>query len=115
MYRPLAEQWLQAQAELRARIAEAERIGEALVELGQRLKADPWRWALGWMATPFPSGETPQPVEPEMEEALDRNRLSWLLDDIRLLRRREAELRRLLNSPDSAQETAAPRARAARG
>jgi hypothetical protein len=107
MPRTLSDQWSQAHAELRSRLSEAERIGIQLVQLGLRLKDEPWRWALGWMDYSSPGGDAPVPVEPAMEEALDRNRLMWLLDDIRILRRREAELRRLL-------EDATPRVESAR-
>jgi hypothetical protein len=35
------------------------------------------------------------PIEPEIVQSLDRQRLEWLLEDIRLLKRREMELKKL--------------------
>jgi hypothetical protein len=35
------------------------------------------------------------PIEIELSEVLDKPRISWLLEEIRLLRRREAELKKL--------------------
>jgi hypothetical protein len=36
-----------------------------------------------------------RPIDLEFEESLDCHRLEWLLEDIRLLKRREMELKRL--------------------
>ncbi len=61
-------------------MTEAERIGERLIELGMQLKGEPWGCA----------------IEPEIEDALNSQCLMFLLDDIRMLRRRQAELKKLL-------------------
>ena len=79
MNRHLLEQWVRVQKELAQKLAEAEQIGERLVELGKQVKEEPWDCA----------------IEPEREEALNSGRLTFLLDDIRMLRRREAELKKL--------------------
>ena len=52
-------------------MAEAERIGERLIELGKQLKGESWGCA----------------IEPEIEDALNSQRLMFLLDDIKMLRR----------------------------
>jgi hypothetical protein len=91
----LNEQLEQVQRDLSRNLADVERIGEALTELGARLKQEPWKWGIDWADSSFPDGEWAHPVEPEMLEALDRHRIAWLLEDIRILRRREAELKRL--------------------
>ena len=91
----LSQQLEQVQAELARKLAEAERIGDCLVELGMRLQQEPWKWSLGWMEDAFPVPSSICPVETEIVESLDRNRLEWLLEDIRILKRREAELKRL--------------------
>ena len=88
--------WTQAQEELAGRLVEAERIGDCLIELGKCLKQEPWKYALGWLDNSFPEPETIHLIETEIEEALDKHRLMWLLDDIRILRRREAELKKLV-------------------
>jgi hypothetical protein len=90
-----AQQLEQVQSELAHKLAEAERIGDCLVELGLRLQQEPWHWSLGWLEDAFPSPSSISPVETEIVAALDRNRLEWLLEDIRILKRREAELKRL--------------------
>jgi len=91
----LFQQLEQVQAELTRKLAEAERIGDSLVELGIRLQQEPWKWSLGWMEDVFPLPSSICPVETEIVESLDRNRVEWLLEDIRMLKRREAELKRL--------------------
>jgi hypothetical protein len=91
----LTDQLGQVQRDLAGKLAEAERIGECLNELGLRLKRDPWNWALDWLENAFPDSDMTRLIEPEIVEVLDKNRLAWLLDDIRILRRREAELRKL--------------------
>jgi predicted trehalose synthase len=91
----LSEQLEQVQRDLATNLAEVERIGESLIEVGVRLKQEPWKWTMEWAECSFPAGEWAHPVDPEMLEALDRNRISWLLEDIRILRRRESELKRL--------------------
>lgn len=92
----LAEQWAQTQKQLAQRVAEAERIGDCLTELGKRLKQEPWMYAIGWLHNTSPDAGTVCLIEAEIEEALDKHRLMWLLDEIRILRRREAELRKLV-------------------
>ena len=76
----IAEQWAQVQQDLAGKVTEAERIGERLIELGKHLKQDAWGCA----------------IEPEIEDPLNSQRLMFLLDDIRMLRRREAELKKLV-------------------
>lgn len=90
------EKWRQVQKELAGRVAEAEHIGDCLIELGKCLKQEPWKYAIGWLHDSFPQSETTHLIESEIEEALDKQRLMWLLDDIRILRRREVELRKLV-------------------
>lgn len=80
MNRYVSERFVQVQKQLAQKLAEAERIGERLIELGKRLKEEPWECA----------------IEPEMEDALNSPQLSFLLDDIKMLRRREAELKKLI-------------------
>ncbi len=91
----LTQQLEQVQSELGRKLAEAERIGDCLVELGIRLQQEPWKWSLGWIEDAFPVSNSISPVEPQIAESLDRNRLEWLLEDIRILKRRETELKRL--------------------
>lgn len=91
----LSQQLEQVQNDLGRKLTEAERIADCLVELGVRLQQEPWRWSLGWVEDTFPAPTSVLPVEPEIAEALDRNRLEWLLEDIRMLKRRETELKRL--------------------
>jgi hypothetical protein len=91
----LSEQLEQVQRDLSRNLAEADRMGKALADLGARLQREPAKWSVDWVGAAFPEGDWAQPIEPEMLEALDRNRLSWLLDDIRILQRRETELKRL--------------------
>jgi hypothetical protein len=85
----------QVQRELANKLAEADRIGECLATLGSRLQQEPWKWAIDWLEDAFPSASDTCPIERELVDALDRNRLEWLLEDIRILKRREAELKRL--------------------
>jgi hypothetical protein len=89
------EQLEQVQKDLAHNLAEVERIGDSLIEVGVRLKHEPWKWSLEWAECAFPAGEWAHPVEPEKLEDIDPNRISWLLEDIRMLRRRESELKRL--------------------
>lgn len=91
----LAHQLEQVQHELANKLREAERVADCLVELGVRLQHEPWKWSLGWVEDAFPVPNAISAVETEIVEALDRNRLDWLLEDIRMLKRREAELKRL--------------------
>jgi len=85
----------QVQSELAHKLAEAEQIGDCLVKFGVRLQREPWNWSLGWLEDAFPTPNSISPVEAEIVSSLDRNRLEWLLEDIRILKRRETELKRL--------------------
>jgi hypothetical protein len=89
------QQLEQVQNELARKLAEAERIGDCLVELAVRLQQEPWQWSLGWVENSFPVSSAISPMDPEIVESLDSRRLERLLEDIRLLKRREAELKRL--------------------
>ena len=91
----LSQQLEQVQNELAHKLTEAERIGDGLVKLGIRLQQEPWKWSIGWLENAFPASASICLVETEIIESLDRNRLEWLLEDIRMLKRREAELKRL--------------------
>jgi hypothetical protein len=91
----LSQQLEQVQSDLSRKLNEAERIADCLVELGIRLQREPWKWSLGWLEDAFPVPNSISPVENEIVNALDRNRLEWLLEDIRMLKRRESELKRL--------------------
>ena len=91
----LSQQLEQVQNELARKLAEAERVGDGLVELAVRLQQDPWNWSLGWVENAFPVSSPVSPISPEIVESLDRNRLEWLLEDIRMLKRRADELQRL--------------------
>ena len=90
-----AQQLEQVQSELAHKLAEAEQIGDCLVKFGVRLQREPWNWSLGWLEDAFPTPNSISPVEAEIVSSLDRNRLEWLLEDIRILKRRETELKRL--------------------
>jgi hypothetical protein len=90
-----SEQLEQVQRELARKLEEAERIGDYLVELGARLQEDPWKWSIDWVEDAFPDSSSVYPIEPAIVEALDRRRLEWLLEDIRMLKRREVALKRL--------------------
>lgn len=92
----LEEQWAQVEKDLARKVSEAERVGIQLIELGKRLKQEPSKWAIGWLETAFPDASGTCLLESEIEEALDKHRLMWLLEDIRMLKRREAELRKLI-------------------
>jgi hypothetical protein len=91
----LSQQLEQVQNELARKLAEAERIGDCLVELGVRLQQEPWKWSLGWVENEFPAPSSVHSIDPDIVDSLDRNRLEWLLEDIRILKRRETELKRL--------------------
>jgi hypothetical protein len=91
----LSQQLEQVQNELAHKLAEAERIGDCLMELGMRLQQEPWKWSLGWIENAFPTSSSISLVDTDIAESLDRNRLEWLLEDIRILKRRETELKRL--------------------
>jgi hypothetical protein len=91
----LAQQSEEVRNELARKLAEAERVGDCLAELAVRLQHEPWNWSLGWVEDAFPVSSTVSPISPEIVESLDRNRLEWLLEDIRMLKRRADELQRL--------------------
>ena len=91
----LAQQLENVQIELGRKLSEAERIGDCLVELAGRLQQEPWKWTINWLEDAFPVPNSITPIETEIVNALDHNRLEWLLEDIRILKRREAELKRL--------------------
>lgn len=91
----LSQQLEDVQTELSRKLSEAERIGDCLMELGVRLQQEPWKWSIDWIEDAFPSPNSINPVEREIVAALDRNRVEWLLEDIRILKRRETELKRL--------------------
>lgn len=91
----LSQQLEEVQSELSRKLSEAERIGDCLMELGMRLQQEPWKWSIDWIEDAFPVPNSINPVEKEIVAALDRNRLEWLLEDIRILKRRETELKRL--------------------
>lgn len=91
----LCQQLEHVQKELARKLLEAERIGDCLMELGVCLQQEPWKWSLGWIENAFPVSDSISPIDAEIVESLDRNRLEWLLEDIRILKRREAELKRL--------------------
>ena len=89
----LAEQLQDLRSHLAKDLAEVELIGERLAELGARLQQEPRQWIMQW--SEYAAHDWTHSVEPELLEALDGRRLSWLLEDIRILRRRESELKRL--------------------
>ncbi len=91
----LSQQLEDVQTELSRKLSEAERIGDCLMELGARLQQEPWKWSIDWIEDAFPAPNSINPVEREIVAALDRNRVEWLLEDIRILKRRETELKRL--------------------
>ena len=91
----LSQQLDDVQTELSRKLSEAERIGDCLMELGLRLQQEPWKWSIDWIEDAFPAPNSISPVEREIVAALDRNRVEWLLEDIRILKRRETELKRL--------------------
>ena len=77
---------------LAQKIQEAQTMADSFVELGERLKREPWRWVIGESTVPPPPGLVTMPLEYEMIAALDRERLKRLLDEIRWLQREEARL-----------------------
>ena len=95
----LNEQLEQVQKDLAQKLLQVERIGECLVRLGTRLQEEPWNWSIESEGDGFPRARSSVHVsdaaELELLEALDRHRLEWLLEDIRILKRREAELKKL--------------------
>jgi len=91
----LSQQLEDVQTELSRKLSEAERIGDCLMELGARLQQEPWKWSIDWIEDAFPVPNSINPIEKEIVASLDRNRVEWLLEDIRILKRRETELKRL--------------------
>jgi len=91
----LTDQLEQVQKDLARDVNEITEIGERLIELGLRLKREPWKWSIDWMANSFADQDGVWPIEPELSEVLDKRRISWLLEEIRLLRRRAQELKKL--------------------
>ncbi len=82
----------EVQVLLAQRIQQAQTIAESLIELGKRLKSDPWRWVIGDPVVLPPPGCITMPVEYDVVAALDKDRLKRLLDEIRWLQREEARL-----------------------
>ena len=78
--------------QLAARLQQASYIGDRLMELGERLKSSPWRWRLGEQTVAFADRDTTQRVESDIDKALDRTYLMWLLDEIRKLKRLQNKL-----------------------
>jgi len=91
----LSQQLEDVHSELSRKITEAERIGSCLMELAVRLQQEPWNWSIDWIDDAFPAPSAVLPLEMDIVAALDRNRLAWLLEDIRILKRRETELKKL--------------------
>lgn len=91
----LTDQLEQAQKDLARDLNEISEIGERLIEIGLRLKREPWKWSIDWMGSSFGGSDAVWPIEPELVEVLDRPRISWLLEEVRRLRRRTTELKKL--------------------
>jgi hypothetical protein len=91
----LTDQLDQVQKDLARDVNEITEIGERLIELGLRLKREPWKWSIESMGNSLADQDGVWPIEPELSEVLDKPRISWLLEEIRLLRRRAHELKRL--------------------
>lgn len=91
----LTDQLEQVQKDLARDVNEVTEIGEHLIELGLRLKREPWKWSIDWMGSSFVGQDGVWPIENELAEVLDKPRISWLLEEIRLLRRRATELKKL--------------------
>jgi hypothetical protein len=90
----LTDQLEQVQKDLARDVNEVTEIGERLIELGLLLKREPWKWSIDAMGS-LADQDGVWPVERELWEVLDKPRISWLLEEIRLLRRRETELKKL--------------------
>ena len=91
----LTDQLEQVQKDLARDVNEINEISERLIELGLRLKREPWKWSIDVNGIPLPEQDGVWPIETELSEVLDKPRISWLLEEIRLLRRREHELKKL--------------------
>ena len=90
----LTDQLEQVQKDLARDVNEATEIGERLIELGLRLKREPWKWSID-LGHSLADQEGVWPIETELTEVLDKPRISWLLEEIRLLQRRAHELKKL--------------------
>ncbi len=86
----------QVETELAEKLAEAARIGDCLVVLGNRLKREPWQWVLGGHPNPPHDAISTFNVESVVSSALDRKHMKKLLSNIRDLRARKAELEKKL-------------------
>ncbi len=84
------------ETELAEKLAEAARIGDCLVVLGNRLKREPWQWVLGGHPNPYHDAFSTFNVESVVSSALDRKHMKKLLSDIRDLRGRKADLEKKL-------------------
>jgi hypothetical protein len=91
----LTDQLEQVQKDLAREVTEITEIGERLIELGLRLRREPWKWSIDRMGGSFVERDDIWQVEPELTDALNRPRISWLLEEVRLLQRRAAELKKL--------------------
>src|SRR5690348_10281383 len=92
----LTDQLEQVQKDLARDVDEITEIAENLIELGLRLKREPWKWSIDVNGnSSVVDHEGVWPIETELSEVLDKPRISWLLEEIRLLRRRAHELKKL--------------------
>ncbi len=96
MAEDLAAELEKVETELAEKLAEAARIGDCLVVLGNRLKREPWQWVLGGHPNPHHDAISTINVESEVSSALDRKHMKKLLSNIRDLRARKAELEKKL-------------------
>ena len=85
------------ETELAEKLAEAARIGDCLVVLGNRLKREPWQWVLGGHPNPHHDAISTFNVGSTVNSALDRKHMKKLLSDIQVLRARKAELEKKLS------------------
>ncbi len=90
--RDTRKQLEEVQMLLNQRLQQAGAIADSLIELGNRLKSEPWRWVIGTAVVLPPPGSVSMPLEFDMVAALDKDRLKRLLDEIRWLQREEARL-----------------------
>ncbi len=94
MSEDLAEELEQVETELAEKLAEATRVGDCLVVLGNRLKREPWQWVLGGHPNPHRDAISTLNVESVINSALDRKHMKKLLEEIRNLRNRKENLER---------------------
>jgi len=90
-----AEQELEkVRKELETKREQVHQLGRLLKELGYLLQyEEPEKWLLSGQARPrATAGLAAKRLRPDLEEACDRKKLKNLLQAIRDLRRREAEL-----------------------